>query len=83
MVAVAFVVAFILGSLRIGRHIYAVGSNEEAARLSGINVRRTKMFAYGLSGTMAGITGIVLMSRLVTAQPTRASATNSTPSRHR
>ncbi len=69
MVAVAFVVAFILGSLKIGRHIYAVGSNEEAARLSGINVRRTKMFAYGLSGTMAGITGIVLMSRLVTAQP--------------
>ncbi len=69
MVAVAFVVAFILGSLQIGRHIYAVGSNEEAARLSGINVERTKMFAYGLSGTMAGITGIVLMSRLVTAQP--------------
>ena len=69
MVLLAFVVAFILGNLPIGRHIYAVGSNEEAARLSGISVENTKMFAYGLSGTLAGVTGIVLMSRLVTAQP--------------
>jgi ribose transport system permease protein len=69
MVILALIVAFVLGSLRIGRHIYAVGSNEEAARLSGINVELTKMFAYGLSGTFAGVTGIVLMSRLVTAQP--------------
>ncbi len=69
LVLVAIVVAFILSQLPVGRHIYAVGSNEEAARLSGINVERTKMFAYGLSGALAGITGIVLMSRLVTAQP--------------
>ncbi len=69
LVLVAIVVAFILSQLPVGRHIYAVGSNEEAARLSGINVERTKMFAYGLSGLMAGLAGIVLMSRLVTAQP--------------
>ncbi len=69
MIVLAIIVAFILGSLKIGRHIYAVGSNEEAARLSGINVENTKMFAYGLSGLLAGVTGIVLMSRLVTAQP--------------
>ncbi len=69
MVLVAIVVAFILSSLGVGRHIYAVGSNEEAARLSGINVESTKMFAYGLSGFLAGVTGIVLMSRLITAQP--------------
>ena len=69
MVVVAVVVAFILSSMPVGRHIYAVGSNEEAARLSGINVDLTKMFAYALSGLLAGLTGIVLMSRLVTAQP--------------
>jgi ribose transport system permease protein len=69
MIVLAFAVAFILGSLPVGRHIYAVGSNEEAARLSGINVESTKLFAYGLSGFFAGVTGIVLMSRLVTAQP--------------
>lgn len=69
MIVLAVIVAFILGNLPIGRHIYAVGSNEEAARLSGISVENTKMFAYGLSGFLAGVTGIVLMSRLVTAQP--------------
>ena len=69
LVVVAVVIAFILSQLPVGRHIYAVGSNEEAARLSGINVERTKLFAYGLSGLMAGLAGIVLMSRLVTAQP--------------
>jgi ribose transport system permease protein len=69
MILVAIVVAFILSNLSTGRHVYAVGSNEEAARLSGINVDRTKLFAYGLSGFLAGLTGIVLMSRLITAQP--------------
>jgi ribose transport system permease protein len=69
MILVAIVAAFILNNLSTGRHVYAVGSNEEAARLSGINVDRTKLFAYGLSGLLAGLTGIVLMSRLVTAQP--------------
>ena len=69
MIVAAIAVAFVLSNLPIGRHIYAVGSNEEAARLSGISVERTKMFAYALSGFLAGLTGIVLMSRLVTAQP--------------
>lgn len=69
MIIVAIIVAFILRRLSIGRHVYAVGSNEEASRLAGVNVRQTKMFAYAVSGFLAGITGIVLMSRLVTAQP--------------
>lgn len=69
MIIVAIIVAFILRRLSIGRHIYAVGSNEEASRLAAVNVRQTKMFAYAVSGFLAGITGIVLMSRLVTAQP--------------
>ncbi|MDP2914849.1 MAG: ABC transporter permease [Candidatus Aminicenantes bacterium] len=48
----------ILSKLRWGRHIYAVGGNEEAARLSGVPVGRTKLFAYGLSGLLCAVAGI-------------------------
>ncbi|ACI50662.1 Monosaccharide-transporting ATPase [Gluconacetobacter diazotrophicus PA1 5] len=69
MVVLAVVVAIMLGRMPIGRHAYAVGSSSEAARLSGVNVARVKMVAYGMSGLLAGLAGCVLMSRLVTAQP--------------
>jgi len=69
MVALAVAVAVLLNRTRLGRHLYAVGSNVEAARLSGVDVRGVTLFAYVLSGTLAGLTGCVLMSRLVTAQP--------------
>mgnify|MGYP002733117027 CR=1 FL=1 len=69
MVVIAIAVAFMLNRSVLGRHIYAVGSNVEAARLSGVNVNRVTTFTYVLSGTLAGLTGCVLMSRLVTAQP--------------
>lgn len=61
--------AFLLKKRQIGRHIFSVGSNEEAARLSGVNVDRTKIWAYTASGALAGLAGMVLMSRLVTVQP--------------
>jgi len=60
---------YLLQKRQIGRHIFSVGSNEEAARLSGVNVDRTKIWAYTASGALAGIAGMVLMSRLVTVQP--------------
>jgi ribose transport system permease protein len=69
MVALALATGLMLRRSRLGRHLYAVGSNVEAARLSGIDVRRVTLFAYVLSGALAGLTGCVLMSRLVTAQP--------------
>jgi ribose transport system permease protein len=69
MLALAIVVAVMLSRTRLGRHIYAVGSNSEAARLSGVNVSRITLYAYTLAGFTAGLTGCVLMSRLVTAQP--------------
>ena len=69
MVVLAVVVAVLLNRTTLGRHIYAVGSNAEAARLSGVNVRGVTLFAYILSGALAGLAGCVLMSRLVTAQP--------------
>ncbi len=69
MVVIAIAVSLMLSRSVLGRHIYAVGSNADAARLSGVNVTRVVSFTYVLSGTLAGLTGCVLMSRLVTAQP--------------
>jgi ribose transport system permease protein len=69
MAVLAVAVAVLLTRTTLGRHLYAVGSNAEAARLSGVDVRGVTLFAYVLSGTLAGLTGCVLMSRLVTAQP--------------
>lgn len=69
LLVVALVAAYMLKRRQFGRHVYAVGSNEEASRLSGVNVEQTKLAAYALSGFLAGLAGIVLMSRLVTAQP--------------
>lgn len=73
MIAVAIIFSFILTKTRIGRYIYAVGSNEEAARLSGIKVDRVKIVAYIVSGLLAGLVGIILASRMVTSQPNSAS----------
>jgi len=67
--AVAIGMAYVLHRRQVGRHIYATGSHEEAARLSGVRVDRTKLYAYVMSGALAGLAGNVLMSRLVTAQP--------------
>jgi len=69
MAALALVVGLLLRRTMLGRHLHAVGSNTEAARLSGVNVSRVAMFAYVCSGALAGLAGCVLMSRLVTAQP--------------
>ncbi|QIK69294.1 ABC transporter permease [Erysipelothrix sp. HDW6C] len=60
---------FVLAKTRIGREIYACGSNLEAAKLSGINTVRTRMFAYCVSGFSAAICGILVTSRISSAQP--------------
>jgi ribose transport system permease protein len=69
MVVLGIVASVLLTRTTLGRHLHAVGSNAEAARLSGVNVGRVVSFAYVASGALAGLTGCVLMSRLVTAQP--------------
>ena len=69
MIVVFVAASVLLSKTSLGRHIYAVGSNAEAARLSGVNVQGVTLFTYVLSGAMAGVTGCVLMSRLVTGQP--------------
>jgi len=60
----------IMNKTKTGRYIYAVGGNPEAARFSGINIKRVKFFAYTFSGFMAGFAGIVLASRMFSGQPT-------------
>jgi ribose transport system permease protein len=60
---------FLLGKMIYGRHIYAVGGNITAARLSGINVDNTRILTYVLSAVMAGIVGILIASRLGQGNP--------------
>lgn len=61
---------FVISKTKVGRQIYACGSNHEAAKLSGINVIGTRMFAYCVSGVSAVICGILVASRASSAQPT-------------
>lgn len=70
LVVLAVVLGFVLKNTKIGKYVYAIGSNEDASKLSGVNVDRVKLFVYGLSGLMCAISGIILASRLISAQPT-------------
>jgi len=63
---------FILSRTVIGRNMYAIGGNEEAARLSGIPVKSIQVIVYCLSGFFAGLAGLVIMGRLSSAQPQAA-----------
>lgn len=61
---------YLLNHTRFGRYIYAVGGNEAAARLSGINVDRVKIAVYALCGMLSALSAIIVTSRLSSAQPT-------------
>lgn len=61
---------FILRHTTFGRHVYALGSNEEATKLSGISTGKVKVLVYSISGLFAALSGIILTSRLNSAQPT-------------
>lgn len=61
---------FVLTQTRIGRYIYALGGNEAATALSGINVNRVKLFVFMASGMLAALAGLIVTSRLGSAQPT-------------
>jgi ribose transport system permease protein len=68
--AVVVVLAMVLThKTPLGRHIYAVGGNEKAALLSGINVKRVKLIVYSIAGALAAVGGIIVTSRLDSAQP--------------
>ncbi|MBI9101405.1 MAG: ABC transporter permease [Spirochaetales bacterium] len=76
--AIIMIAIFVLGHLflnksKYGRYIYGLGGNEEAARLSGVNVTAVKYMTYMFSAFCAGVAGIVMLSRLFSAQPTTGS----------
>lgn len=69
MFAVAIVASIVLNRTIFGRYVFALGSNEEAARLSGMNVDFWKIVTYSVSGMICGIAGLLVSSRLNSAQP--------------
>ena len=69
MLLVYLVAAVLLGKTGFGRHVYAIGGNEEAALLSGVDVRKLKALVYGICGMMSGLAAVILTARLNSAQP--------------
>jgi ribose transport system permease protein len=67
--AVAILGSIVLNKTLLGRYIFALGSNEEAARLSGVNVDFWKIITYALGGLICGVAGLIIASRLNSAQP--------------
>jgi ribose transport system permease protein len=61
---------YILKHMSMGRYIYATGGNQEATKLSGVSIKKVKVFVYGMSGLFAAISGMIITSRLSSAQPT-------------
>ena len=70
MVVVFAVCNYVLKNTKFGRYVFAVGGNEEATKLSGINVEKLKVKVYAISGGLAALAGIIITSRLGSAQPT-------------
>lgn len=69
LIVLALVAAYVAKNTAVGRHIFAVGGNERAARMSGIKVDRVKMFVYMFSGFCAAIAGLVVSSELMASHP--------------
>ncbi|WP_092926820.1 MULTISPECIES: ribose ABC transporter permease [Romboutsia] len=70
MIVVFLVCAYILNSTKMGRYTYALGSNEEATKLSGLNTDKIKIWVYTISGILSALAGVIITSRLYSAQPT-------------
>jgi len=66
---IVLLAVFVTNKTRLGRYIYAIGGNESAARLSGININKVKITVYAMAGALAAIGGIIVTSRLDSAQP--------------
>ncbi|MBD5539710.1 MAG: ABC transporter permease [Lachnospiraceae bacterium] len=69
MIIVFIIAALIINRTQLGRHIYAVGGNAQAAKFSGISVQKVKFLVYTYTGIMAGIAGVVVASRLYSGTP--------------
>lgn len=71
-VLLAIIVGLLLRNTVLGRHIYAIGSNENAARICGVRVERMKFYIYTLGGLLTGFAGLMQFSRLTVGDPTAA-----------
>ena len=67
---VAVVIWVVLNRTRFGRHTYAIGGNEQAARVSGISIGKVQFLIYTLIGLLAGLAGMILAARIGSGQPT-------------
>jgi ribose transport system permease protein len=70
MIALYIAADMVMTRMTLGRYVYAIGGNAEAARLSGVPVRRVLLLVYALSGALAGVGGVVMASRLRSGAPT-------------
>lgn len=73
MIVVFAIGFFILTQTTFGRYVYALGGNEDATKLSGVNTDRVKILVYTISGFLAAVAGIIITARLSSAQPTAGS----------
>jgi ribose/xylose/arabinose/galactoside ABC-type transport system permease subunit len=69
LMIVFIICTIVLQKTVLGRYIYAIGGNESAARVSGINIHKIKLTVYMISGLLAGLAGIILTARVTTGQP--------------
>ena len=71
LMAIVFLISwYVLKNTKMGRYIYALGCNEAATQLSGINVDKVKIFVFAVSGFLSALAGLIVTSRLSSAQPT-------------
>ena len=69
MIVIGIVTWYLLNHTKFGRYLYAIGGNEEAARVSGLRIERVKMMAYMVSGLFTGLAGVLFMSRVNAGLP--------------
>ncbi len=70
LILVALLIHFLLNYTKLGRYCYAIGSNSEAARCSGIPMKKSTVTFYAINGALTGLAGMIESARLVTGQPT-------------
>ena len=70
MIIVFLILFFILNRTKFGRHVYAIGGNEEAARFSGINIDKIRVITYAMVGVLSSMVGVIMCSKLYSGQPT-------------
>lgn len=68
-IVIAIIAIYVLTQTRFGRYLYALGGNEESAKLSGINTDKIKVMTYAISGFMAAVAGVIITSRIGSASP--------------